>query len=68
MPFATLSAATVRSKGEIHGVFGSIQGLETQVEKSIKELIPAFLEIGRGLSKHNRTGADVTLTARTRYT
>lgn len=43
------------------------QGFETQVEKSTKELIPIFLEIGSGLSKYNQTDADV-LTMQTRYT
>ena len=46
------------------------QGLETQVEKSIKELISTFLEIGSGLSKHNqnRRRCSPNLTMRTRYT
>lgn len=48
-------------------VFQRIQGFETQVEKSTKELIPIFLEIGSGLSKYNQTDADV-LTMQTRYT
>lgn len=48
-------------------VFERIQGFETQVEKSTKELIPIFLEIGSGLSKYNQIDADV-LTMQTRYT
>lgn len=57
---------TDRQRGIL--VFERIQGLKTQVEKSIKELISTFLEIGPDLSKHDQTDADVALTMQTRYT